>query len=139
MKRFVAVMVVMVLVLCCVACVAEEKDSVKEECRKNIGLLYLSNKMNPEGIGRDKLVYGHQNLILYIMHDASDMFYAVYGMKNGDSDAVAESIIPEEKASSGLIKAATDAYIGWLNGKLTDGEYKTILMEMIGSLLGLSD
>lgn len=139
MKRIVSVIIAMAVLMSCVAGIAEEKKSVKDECKKNLGLIYLAYKLNPEETGRDKLIFGYQNLIMYIIHDASDMFYAYYGIKGGDSNAVAESVIPGEKGSSAMIKLATDTYISWLDGKMTDSEYGEVLMEMIGALIGLSD
>lgn len=139
MKRMVCVILVAVMVACCVACVAEESSSVKEESRKNMGLVYLMYKVKPEELGPDMLIYGYLNLVTYLASESSDLFFMVYGMEDGNKQAVTESFKPVGRASANMIKVATDAYLEWIDGKLTDSHFAEILMEMIGAATDLGN
>lgn len=134
MKRVLAVMLAVVIVMMTCA-VAEDSSSDAENYEKNLAMMELVYRMTPENIDKDQIMYTYYNFMICMNRDGLKYFYYYYSLAKNDGTSTYEKAKKLSYTSANLVKTATDGYLDWMNGNLTDAEYLDILMPMVEVVL----
>ena len=138
MKRIVAVLIIMtILTVGCVS-VASGSSEDLEKILEDLNIFSLFYRVIPEDFGKDMIMGSYITLIRYMSTEASNMFYKFYDEKFVKTDAAYEIIKDYTKGNAGIIKAATDGYIDWIDGKMTDSQFKEIIMNMVNGIIDMN-
>lgn len=124
---------VIVMAAACYTSFAEESENDKYMSELKIIDLYY--RVAPDEFGADYIMDTYLNLMLYLEAEALDYFYLVYNMTN-DKDITAVDYIRDYAiGATNMVKVATDGYLDWLNGKMTDSQYAEVLMAIVNGVI----
>lgn len=133
MKRFVSVMLIVAMLVGSCA-MAEEKLDL-EQCKKNLGLVNLAYKVNPDKLDDDIILFAYLNLMFIIHSDTNKYFNQAYGNMEKDGGKMMETVRKLGYSSARMANAVSGAYMNYIEGKFTREQLLDIMMPIVDGML----
>ena len=136
MKRFLSLIIVIVMMSGCVISVAEEQETAKDEYLRSLQIQSLIYELMPDEFGSDQIMYSYLLYMLYLNSEMKEMYELNYAISKAKENRDTVSSMKDYALAGAKLSAViTEGFENWLNGKMTDQQYSEILMEFINTII----
>ena len=135
MKRIASFLLAVMLLFVCNVSFADENESVKSKQLETLNKACLFYDLIPDGFDADKIMHTYLSFMIYMNSSAMEYFYQAFAVEEETGIKAADRVLKVAGSSAKMTKAATDGYLDWLNGNMTDAQYADVLMTLVKGVI----